>query len=318
MSTTPVCSNTADYSKVTGDRILPFAFTLNEEDSVLNPKSDEFQRFCYDVEGVGEDTSRFADLSHFLLGICPDITEEDIFDVTVVINGQPQTVIRGENVELKTEEKPDPPTGCAGLKFDFPLDKTDGTMQVCFSLTTPYPIGPVEVCVFGGNTTATGLSICGPVCSATSPCESVFFQTETVCVPVTVTPFAEPHPATVHCCGAPVINTTNPCSGSRTSCTFTVTQKLCIEIPITFGADVKTGTAVVSCGTVSEEPCDCSDEEASVTSVSAVSGAAGSQTFGAPVSNTAGAVTVSHGSADRAETSYARNSADARERRFFR
>lgn len=311
MSTTPVCSNTADYSKTNGDRALPFVFSLNQKDSVLDPQSDEFQRFCYDVKGVGQDTFHFADLNHFLLGICPDITAEDIFDVTVVINGEPQTVIWGENVELKTEENPDPSTGCAGLKFNFPLEKENGAMQVCFSLTTPHPVGPVEVCAFGKDTAATGLSICGPVCSEETSCDSVFFQTETVCVPVTVTPFAEPHPATVHCCGAPVINTTNPCSGSRSSCTFTVTQKLCIEIPITFGADVKTGTAVVSCGSVSEEPCDCSEEEAVVTPVSGTSGS-GASGSGASALGTANAAASTAGNAA------ASNAANARDRRFFR
>ena len=70
------CSNKIDYSTVTGERILPFQFTLNQENSILNPSEGEFQIFCYDVEGVGTDSSQFADLSHFLLGICEDITKE--------------------------------------------------------------------------------------------------------------------------------------------------------------------------------------------------------------------------------------------------
>ena len=37
MKSIKTCSGTADYSKVTGDRILPFLFVLNEADSVLNP-----------------------------------------------------------------------------------------------------------------------------------------------------------------------------------------------------------------------------------------------------------------------------------------
>ena len=78
MKSMKTCSGTADYSKVTGDRILPFRFVLNEADSVLNP------------------------------------------------------------VEVE--------------------------MQVCITFTQTYPVGPVNVCVFGGNTVATGLTICGPVC----------------------------------------------------------------------------------------------------------------------------------------------------------
>ena len=62
------------------------------------------------------------------------------------------------------------------------------------------------------------------------------------------------------CCGDPVIHTDPQCPGSKTSCTFTVTQSLCIQIPIAFGAVIETGEASVQCGEASETPCDCSDE----------------------------------------------------------
>lgn len=251
------CKNSIDYSQVEGNRILPFQFTLNQEDSILNPGMGEKQRFCYDVEGVGEDTSRFADLSHFLFGLCETITREDIAEITVVVNGEPKTVVWGENVEIKTPEKPDKPTGCIGLKFDFPLNKTDGFMQVCITMNRTFAVGAMNVCIFGGNTTATGLTICGPVCGGEEPCETTFFQNETVCVPVTVTPFAMPGMARAVCCGAPTVGQGEQCPGDRKSCTFVIRQRLCIEIPITFGADIETGDAVVQCGDVSETPCDC-------------------------------------------------------------
>ena len=41
MKNSTVCSNTVDYSKVAGDKILPFVFTLNLEDSILDPKEGE-------------------------------------------------------------------------------------------------------------------------------------------------------------------------------------------------------------------------------------------------------------------------------------
>ncbi len=253
------CSHEADYSKVMGDRVLPFVFTLNLEKSVLFPGEGQKQKFCYDIEGVGQDSSEYADLSHFLLGICGSIVQSDIVEISVVIDGKEQTVVWGENVEIKTSEKPDNPTGCTGLKFDFPLDKVDGHMQVCITMAQSYAVGPVNVCVFGGNTTATGLMICGPACGGTEPCESVFYQKEMVCVPVTVTPFANPGTAKATCCGEAVVTAGGQCSGSRKSCSFTITQSLCIEIPISFGAVIETGDAVVQCGGVSEEPCDCSD-----------------------------------------------------------
>lgn len=259
MTTNAVCDKQVDYSKVQGERILPFIFSLNMEDSVLYPAEGEEQKFCYDVLAVGEDKPQYADLSHFLLGICDDITQEDIVEITVLINGEYQTVVWGENVEIKTSEKPDNPTGCIGLKFDFPLDKQIGMMQICIFLRKTYNIGPVNVCVYGGGATATGLSICGPVCEENEACESVFFQKETVCVPVKVTPFAKPGMAKAVCCGEPIVKNGGQCPGNQISCSFTITQKLCVEIPISFGADIETGKAVVQCGDVSEEKCDCSD-----------------------------------------------------------
>ena len=259
MITSAACNSQVDYSTIPGDRILPFIFSLNMDNSILYPSEGEYQKFCYDINSVGQDTSQYADLSHFLLGICSAITQNDIVEITVTIDDDPQTVVWGENIEIKTEENPDNPTGCVGLKFDFPLDKVAGVMQVCISLRTPFNIGPVNICLYGGGTTATGLAICGPACGGGEPCESVFYQKETVCVPVKVTPFATPGTAKATCCGDPIVRIGAQCPGNQTSCSFTITQSLCVEIPISFGAVIETGTAVVQCGDVSETECDCSD-----------------------------------------------------------
>lgn len=263
-----ICTTQADFSQIPGDRILPFLFTLNLEESILYPEEGQRQTFCYDIQGVGQDTPAYANLSHFLLGICENLTREDIFDLSVILHGEEQTVIWGENVEIKTAEHPDNPTGCTGLKFDFPLDKTEGQMRVCITMTEPSAIGPVNLCLYGGNTTATGLTICGPACSAASSCSSTFYQKETVCVPVSVTPFAAPGTAKATCCGQPTVTPNGRCSGGRTSCTFTVTQNLCIEIPISFGAVIETGDALVQCGDVSQQPCDCSEPSEETQSIS--------------------------------------------------
>ena len=92
-------------------------------------------------------------------------------------------------------------------------------------------------------------------------CESLFNHKETVCVPVTMTPFARPGAARTICCGKPEISTETSCYGERTSCSFTVSQELCIELPITFGAQVETGSISVQCDGVSNGSCNCSDEE---------------------------------------------------------
>lgn len=261
MERNETCNYQIDYSLISGEKVLPFIVSLNLDESVFYPSEGEYQKFCYDIIGVGQDTSQYADLSYFLFGICSAITEEDIADITVSINGDPQTIIWGENIEIKTPEKPDNPTGCVGLKFDFPLNKVLGIMKVCIWLRTPYPIGPMNVCMYGGGITATGLEICGPSCDENIPCDRTFYQKETVCVPVKVTPFAKPGVAKAVCCGEPIVRPGGECSGNQTSCTFTITQNLCVEIPISFGADIETGKAVVRCGDASEKECDCSAGE---------------------------------------------------------
>ena len=74
-------------------------------------------------------------------------------------------------------------------------------------------------------------------------------------------PYAIPGVASTTCCGEPVVTPGRTCSGSSgTVCEFTVTQKLCVAIPISFGARISTGTAVVSCGTPTETECDCTPD----------------------------------------------------------
>lgn len=255
-----ICNTQIDYSQVmAGDRIIPFVLTLDLANSVLNPGPGENQRFCYIVTGTGADEPQFADLSHLVLGICEQITEDQIVNITVTIDGVPQEVTFGEggNVELRTPQNPDPTTGCAGLKFDFGLDKVDGVMNFCFELTTPFSLGPNPVCLSGGGETASGLSICGPACNGANVCESVTFQGATVCVPVTVTPFAIPGETTTVCCGDPVVTPgamVCPSPVNR-SCHFTVTQRICTQVPIAFGANTFVGDPNVACEDASNETC---------------------------------------------------------------
>jgi hypothetical protein len=92
-------------------------------------------------------------------------------------------------------------------------------------------------------------------------CGSSFYHNQTVCVPVTVTPYATPGTATAKCCGAPVVTSGNTCTGGNKSCVFTVSQALCIQVPVSFGADVDTGETSVVCGNSSLSECNCSDED---------------------------------------------------------
>ncbi len=261
-----ICNNVIDYSQVPGDSILPFLIELNLDQSILNPGPGENQRFCYNLTGVGEDLPTFKDLSHLVLGICNTIPENQITNITVTIDGIPQEVTFGEggNVELRTPQNPDPTTGCAGLKFDFGVNKVEGEMTFCFELTTAYLRGNNAVCLFGGGQTASGLSICGPVCNGGNTCEAVGYQPASVCVPVTVTPFANPGTPITHCCGNPVIVPgIHVCPGTiNGSCSFTMTQRICVEVPVTFGANTSVGDTSVLCDdATSNDVCtNCNDE----------------------------------------------------------
>lgn len=254
---TPACNLEIDYSTVPGERVLPFQISLNLTDSILDPSVGENQRFCYDVVAVGEDTSLYADLSHLVLGICDEIPAEEIVNITVAINGVAQEVVFGEggNVELRTADSPDPPTGCPGLKFDFPLDKVYGTMRICFELTVARAVAGIDVCLFGGNTTAEGLKICGPICETQGDgsCPVVGYQRSTVCVPVTVTPFAHVGTPVTNCCGDPVVTAGDVCPRNGGVCRFTISQEICVAVPVEFGARAVAGTPSVQCGEASNK-----------------------------------------------------------------
>lgn len=251
------CNTFIDYSTVPGTPILPFQIQLDPVLSRLNPLPGQNQRFCYQVSGVGLNNSTYRDLSHLVFGICDEIPAAQITNISVTIDGIPQTIDFGSggNVELRNPI-PDPPTGCLGLKFDFGLDKVDGEMLICYELTQTYPIGPNNVCLFASGVTRTGLAICGPVCNGVdNDCIKTVYQEASVCVPVAVRPFAIPGPTVTRCCGNPIIRDVSfRCGGSLNgTCTFRITQDICIEVPILFGANADVGVPFVTCGEVSNE-----------------------------------------------------------------
>ena len=80
-------------------------------------------------------------------------------------------------------------------------------------------------------------------------CPAVGYQKVGVCVPVTVTPFAHAKEIKMKCCGKPVVSTCScPCTGKKNGiCTFTISQTICVEVPIEFGANVQVGDTYVDC-----------------------------------------------------------------------
>ena len=89
-------------------------------------------------------------------------------------------------------------------------------------------------------------------------CPAVGHQKVNVCVPVTITPFAHAGKPKTKCCGEPKITPgTTHCPGVKNGvCTFTLSQTLCIEVPVDFGANTKVGDTFVDClGASTENIC---------------------------------------------------------------
>ena len=86
-------------------------------------------------------------------------------------------------------------------------------------------------------------------------CPAVGYQSASVCVPVTVTPFANVQTTFTKCCGDPVVTPgRTACGGTKGgSCYFTISQDICVEVPVEFGATAIAGDAYVACIDASDE-----------------------------------------------------------------
>lgn len=93
-------------------------------------------------------------------------------------------------------------------------------------------------------------------------CPAVAYQEVTVSVPVTVHPFANHDEITVTCCDEPTIKPIHKCHGTEGgNCRFVINQKLCVAIPIEFGANACVGDPGITCGRPNTEGCsDCTSE----------------------------------------------------------
>ncbi len=84
---------------------------------------------------------------------------------------------------------------------------------------------------------------------AAETCPTVGYQSVGVCVPVTITPFSHTGTTKTICCGrATVKSGDTPCTGKKNaSCTFTISQTICVEVPVVFGAIATVGDTYVDC-----------------------------------------------------------------------
>ena len=81
----------------------------------------------------------------------------------------------------------------------------------------------------------------------------VGYQRSTVCVPVTVTPFAHVGTPITNCCGEPIVTAGDVCPRNGGVCRFTISQEICVAVPVEFGARAVAGTPSVQCGKASNK-----------------------------------------------------------------
>ncbi|MGN1160011.1 MAG: hypothetical protein ACI4SE_07415 [Lachnospiraceae bacterium] len=89
-------------------------------------------------------------------------------------------------------------------------------------------------------------------------CLAVGYQDVNVCIPITIKPFGEVGNAETKCVGRPVVIAgCDECPGCPDKvCKFTISQKLCVEVPVVFGARAEAGEASVDCGCAESMGCD--------------------------------------------------------------
>lgn len=86
-------------------------------------------------------------------------------------------------------------------------------------------------------------------------CPTVGYQSASICVPVTVTPFAKTGATFTKCCGNPIVTPgRNTCGGIKNgACAFTISQDICVAVPVEFGAVAAVGDTFVNCNGASAD-----------------------------------------------------------------
>jgi len=70
-----------------------------------------------------------------------------------------------------------------------------------------------------------------------------------------VRPFANVGDTKVRCCGEPIYSA-DQCRGvPHGECNFNILQRICVEVPIEFGAETETGEMLVACGITGPNAC---------------------------------------------------------------
>lgn len=84
-------------------------------------------------------------------------------------------------------------------------------------------------------------------------CNKIVTQSVDIAAPVTLLPTACLGTVTVACQGVPVVScTADPCG---TSSTITVTQRVCVTIPVRYDVSMSTGEPTIACADGACGPC---------------------------------------------------------------
>jgi hypothetical protein len=95
-----------------------------------------------------------------------------------------------------------------------------------------------------------------------STCIKIAYQRALVTVPVAVKPYSVAGPTNTLCCSDPVITNVRWKGSKEQVCYFTITQEICVEIPVHFGAEAHVGLPGVDCLGTSLEDCeDCMESD---------------------------------------------------------
>lgn len=82
------------------------------------------------------------------------------------------------------------------------------------------------------------------LCS-TGSCSKVATQCVNISAPMTLQPAAVVGTVAVTCQGTPTITCVT--NGDGTSCTLTMTQQICVSVPVRYGVTMTTGEATIGC-----------------------------------------------------------------------
>lgn len=87
-------------------------------------------------------------------------------------------------------------------------------------------------------------------------CVKTAYQRALVTVPISVKPYSVAGPTNTLCCADPVITNVRWSGSKERVCFFTITQEICVEIPIHFGAEAFAGVPGVDCLNTSLDDCE--------------------------------------------------------------